>query len=116
MSLVTRVFRIVVPMLAALQLVVFTGAPMYEALTVARQVAASASVTSPDSEPRVPAHDATTCPACQTLRTTAWLPGLPQLEEPIGETTAPATALVDPSPRQLPRQGFLSRAPPHLLG
>lgn len=116
MSLVTRVLRIVAPMLAALQLAVFTGAPMYEALTMARQVAASASVTSPDSEQRVPAHDASTCPACQTLRTTAWLPELPHLELPIGEATAATAALVDPAPRQLSREGFLSRAPPHLLG
>ena len=116
MSLVTRVFRIVAPMLAALQMAVFTGAPMYEALTLARQIAASASVASPDSEHRVPAHDASTCPACQTLRTTALLPDLPRLELPIDEAAAPGTVLVDPAPLQLSRQGFLSRAPPHLLG
>ena len=116
MNLVAPVFRLAAPVLAALQMAVFTGAPVYEALTMARQIAASASVTSPDSEQRVPAHDARTCPACQTLRTTAWLTEPPRLELPTAEVTTPGTVVIDDAPALASRPGFLSRAPPQLLG
>ena len=116
MNLVARAFRIIAPVIAALQLAVFTGAPVYESLTLARQMAASSSVSSPDSEQHAPGHDSNTCPACQTLRMSAWLPDLPRLVLRIGEVAAPGTELAGATPEQLARQGFRSRAPPHRLG
>jgi len=116
MSPVRRAFRFISLALAALQLVVTAGAPIYEALTVVPQIGSSASVASPDSEKSAPAHDPGTCPACQTLKAFARLPEAPRILLPSAETGAPRGPTVDAAPQQTSRQGFLSRAPPTLLG
>ena len=116
MSPVRRAFRFVSLALAALQLVVTAGAPIYEAITVAPHNGRSASVASPDSEKTAPAHDPGTCPACQTLTAFARLPEAPRILLLSAEAGAPRDPTVDATPQQTSRQGFLSRAPPTLLG
>lgn len=116
MSPVTRAFRFIALTLAAVQLVVSAGAPMYEALTVVRHIGPSAFVASPDSEKGAPAHDPATCLACKTINTFARLPEAPRMLLPSAETGVPRDPRLDAAPRQISRQGFLSRAPPLLLG
>ena len=113
---VRRAFRFISLALATLQLVVAAGAPIYEAVTVVPHVGPSASVASPDSEKTAPAHDPGTCPACQTLNTFARLPDAPRILLSFAETGVPRDPTVDAAPQQSSRQGFLSRAPPALLG
>lgn len=116
MSPVRRVFRLFALALAALQVVVSAGAPMYEASTVARHIGPSASVASPESEKGAPVHDPGTCLACQTLNAFARLPDAPRILLPSGDVGGPNDPMVHAAPQQTSRQGFLSRAPPVLLG
>jgi len=116
MSSVRRAFRIVAISLAAVHLAVSAGAPIYEAFTVARHIASLASVVSPDSGKGLPVHDPGTCRACQTLNAFARLPEAPRLLLQFDDAVAVRDSTAGTAPQRSARQGFLSRAPPALLG
>ena len=115
MTPLKRAFRFAAIVLATVQLTVYEGASIYEAFA-ARYVGPAPSVGSPGSQPGTPAHDPGTCPACQTLNAFARLPDASRLLRIAGHVRTLATLTDDAVPRQAARSGFLSRAPPLLLG
>jgi len=116
MTSARRAFRLVALALAAVHLVVSAGAPMYEASTVASHMGSSVSVAAPDSGKGLGVHDPGTCPACLTLGAFARLPDASRLLLQFGDAGAASDSTVDPAPQVGARHGFLSRAPPTLLG
>ena len=115
MTPLKRLFRFAALALAAVQLTVAEGASIYEAFAV-RSVGAAPSVRSPGTQPGAPAHDPGTCPACQTLNVFVRLPDASRLLPGAGHIRTLRTPADDAVPGQAVRSGFLSRAPPVLLG
>lgn len=115
MSPLRRAFRCVALALAALQLAVSAGAPVYEAFA-ARIGGPVPSVASPDFTRGATAHDPETCPACQTLNTFARVPDAVRVLPASGRVGVPGDPAAYSAPTPSARQGFLSRAPPVLLG
>jgi hypothetical protein len=116
MTSVARAFRVLGTLLAALQLAVSLGAPVHEAVAVARHAGAPMSVTSRDTDQRFAAHDPATCATCQTLRTSVSLPEAPRLLLPAGDVRTTGNRRVDRQAPQRSPDGLFSRAPPQALG
>ena len=125
MNPIRRALRPLTLIIGVLHLAVSEAASMHQATiappsrtSVAGVVAGGApgSTVAPGTNESSPAHDSSTCPACQTLRTAAWSIEPARSELPAIESGTSFDPPVQPSRRQVPRHARLSRAPPALPG
>ena len=114
MTLTRRLYRYFALALATAHLVVFAAAPVVEGRLARLDVGIGVAVGDATPERSVPAHDPSTCIACQIISSIAALPQPATILLPTDDAGPRDRLPVDGARQVFQRQGFLSRAPPTL--
>lgn len=105
-------FRMTRRVVAAVQLLAFAGALVFQGIAHSVETVAPSSTVQTPGQNQTRLHDVLTCPSCTLLRTPAHVADVPRVS--LWEITGrAATGLaLDAEPQRLADQSLFSRAPP----
>ncbi len=114
MATLGRWFRRTRRAVAAVQLLAFAGALVFQGIAHSVETVAPNSTVQTPGQNQARPHDLLTCPSCTLLRTPAHVADVPRVS--LWEITGrAATGLaLDTAPQRLAEQSLFSRAPPAL--